>query len=132
MIVQIRHTDYNKKVVKVDAGWSWIDNRTDGNGFVVKIKPTSPNSKILIDAIAHVGITPANDTRWWGIRLYRKIGDGDWEMVAGAQGDVSVAYAIQNSDQTQASTAYTHQGQGVWFHIMLECSIILICMMMTI
>ena len=115
MIVQIRHTDYNKKVVKVDAGWSWIDRRTDGNGFVVKITPTSPNSKILIDAIAHVGISPANDTRWWGIRLYRKIGDGDWDFVTGAQGDVSVAHSIQNSDQTQASTTYQHQGQGVWF-----------------
>ena len=115
MIVQIRHTDYNKKVVKVDAGWSWIDRRTDGNGFVVKITPTSPNSKILIDAIAHVGISPANDTRWWGIRLYRKIGDGDWDLVTGAQGDVSVAHSIQNSDQTQVTAGHVHQGQGVWF-----------------
>ena len=115
MAVQIKHTDYNKKIVKVDAGWSWIDKRTDGNGFVVKITPRSVNSKILIDAIAHVGISPANDTRWWGIRLYRKIGNGDWDLVTGAQGDVSVAHAIKNSDQTQASTTYTHQGQGVWF-----------------
>ena len=115
MAVQIRHTDYNKKVVKVDGEWSWIDRRTDGNGFVVKITPRSVNSKILIDAIVHVGISPANDTRWWGIRLYRKIGNNDWEQVTGAQGDDSVAYAIKNSDQTQASTSYTHQGTGVWF-----------------
>ena len=115
MAVQIRHTDYNKKVVKVDGEWSWIDRRTDGNGFVVKITPKSVNSKILIDAIVHVGISPAQDNRWWGIRLYRKIGNGGWEQVTGAQGDDSVTYAIKNSDQTQATTSYTHQGTGVWF-----------------
>ena len=93
---QIRHTDYNKKSSKSDGEWSWIDRRTDGNGFVVKITPQiSKFKKILIDAIVHVGISPANDTVGGVLGLYRKIGNNDWEQVTGAQGDDSVAYAIK-------------------------------------
>ncbi|MFL2921631.1 MAG: tail fiber domain-containing protein [Limisphaerales bacterium] len=115
MAVQIKHTDYTKKVVRVDTGWSGIDTRDDGNGFVVKITPRSVNSKVLINAIAHVGIDPSTDSRWWGVRLYRKIGNGNWNFVSGAQGDISVAHSIQNTDYGQANTTYAHQGQGVWF-----------------
>ncbi len=36
--------------------------------------------------IAHIGTDPTNDARWWGIKLYRKIGTGPWTEITGANG----------------------------------------------
>ena len=116
MVVQIKHTDYNKKVRKNTGGlgsgtrgWRAIDPREtldeNGNieGFIVKIKPTSIKSKVMINTVVHIGGNWTNhtDAFYWGVRLYRKVGNGDWQEVVGANGGDS-------------STVIIHQGNGVY------------------
>ena len=89
MTIQTQHKDYKKKVAKDNSGWDPIDNDLD-TGFVVKIQPTSANSKVLINTNVHIGLTQTADARWWGAKLYRKIGSGNWLEVTEANGDNSV------------------------------------------
>lgn len=91
MIIQLKHKDYTAQQTKVSQGWVPIDNRTDGNGYVVIITPTSSNSNVLINCNCHIGINNSNDARWYGLRLYRKIGSGSWEHVTGAGGTTTGA-----------------------------------------
>ena len=102
-----------KKLLKISQVGEAIDNREDGSGFVVKITPKSGQSKVLISTVVHIGVNQsAHDARWWGIKLYRKIGSGGWNEVTGAKGE---------SDTTTLQTNQVHiseavsTGTSVWF-----------------
>ena len=69
-----------------DNGWRFIDNNLD-TGFIIKIKPTHRKSKILLNLTCHIGFDSTSDSRWWGLKLYRKIGTGDWTEVKTANGN---------------------------------------------
>ena len=85
MVVQMKHLTYTQMDVKNTTGWDAInDNIT--TGFVVAITPSSASSKILVNMVAHIGTSPAADSRWWGIKLYRRIGTGAWTEITGANG----------------------------------------------
>ena len=84
-VIQIQHKDYKKTVIKNNSGWDDIDNDIT-NGFVVSITPSYSSSKIHISTNLHIG-GYSDDVRWWGARLYRKIGSGGtWTYVSGAAG----------------------------------------------
>ena len=106
MTIQTQHKDYKKKVMKDNANWDAIDNDLD-TGFVVKIKPTSQNSKVMINMNAHIGVLDTPNARWWGAKLYRKIGSGTWLEVTEANGD--------NSPSTVGGSDAGHNGTPVWF-----------------
>ena len=106
MTIQTQHKDYKKKVAKDNSGWDAIDNDLD-TGFVVKIKPTSQNSKVMINMNAHIGVLDTPNARWWGAKLYRKIGSGTWLEVTEANGD--------NSPSTVGGSDAGHTGTPVWF-----------------
>ena len=55
MTIQTQHKDYKKKVAKDNADWDPIDNDVN-TGFVVKIQPTSANSKVMINTTVHIGM----------------------------------------------------------------------------
>jgi len=85
MTVQTKHLTYTKMDVKNNTGWDAInDSLTDG--FVIAITPTNTASKILVNMIVQIGLNSTTDSRWWGIKLYRKIGTGAWTEVTGANG----------------------------------------------
>ena len=50
MTIQTQHKDYKKKVMKDNANWDAIDDDLD-TGFVVKIQPTSANSKVMLNTM---------------------------------------------------------------------------------
>jgi len=85
MIVQTKHLTYSKTEYKTGNDWEPINNNIS-NGFVISIKPTDITSKILISIVSHIGIEYSTDSRWWGLRLYRKIGNGVWEHISNADG----------------------------------------------
>ena len=45
---------------------------------------------MLINTNVHIGLTQTADARWWGAKLYRKIGSGNWLEVTEANGDNTV------------------------------------------
>jgi len=71
--------------VKNNSGWDAINDDL-ASGFVIAITPTNSASKILVNMIVQIGLNSATDSRWWGIKLYRKIGTGAWTEVTGANG----------------------------------------------
>jgi hypothetical protein len=85
MVVQMKHKTYGEMDVKNNTGWDAI-NDDIVNGFVVAITPSNTASKILVNMIAHIGTDPTSDSRWWGIKLYRRIGAGAWTEITGANG----------------------------------------------
>ena len=115
MTVQIKHKDYSEKVIKVEEGWRAIDSREDGNGFVVKIKPTSIQSKVLVSTVVHIGQHTGYDSRWWGVRLYRKIGNGSWDEVTGAKGENDTTTLYSDGVSENYLTEPTISGTSVWF-----------------
>jgi hypothetical protein len=70
-IVQTQHTIYRDTYTKSANGW-------EGLPFFVSITPSSINSKILISTTVHIGADSATDSRWYGIRLYKKTGSGNF------------------------------------------------------
>ena len=89
MIVQVQHNDYKKmrKKETSETGWQPVDNNLE-TGFVIGITPKSTSSDILVSINAFIGFSQeTQDARWWGARLYRKIGTGDWEWITDAGGD---------------------------------------------
>ena len=99
MIAQVRHLTYTQMDVKNNTGWDAInDNLT--TGFVIAITPKSNLSKILLNIIVHIGLAASNSL-WWGIKLYRKIGAGDWTEVTGPNG-------------TETCSAAATAGTPVW------------------
>ena len=97
MSVQTLSTTYRKKIEMSSNlntfdinGWQFIDNDLN-NGFVIKIKPSHISSKILVNLSCHIGFDSVQDTRWWGLKLYRKIeGENEWIEVADANGSNEV------------------------------------------
>jgi hypothetical protein len=102
MTVQTKHLTYTQMDVKNNTGWDAINDDLS-TGFVIAITPASASSKILVNMIAHIGIDyPTSDSRWWGIKLYRKIGTGGaWTEITGANG-------------TETGTAAATAGTPVW------------------
>jgi hypothetical protein len=102
MTVQTKHLTYTQMDVKDNTGWEAINDNIS-TGFVIAITPSSTSSKILVNMIAHIGIDyPTSDSRWWGIKLYRKIGvGGAWTEITGANG-------------TETGAAASTTGTSVW------------------
>ena len=101
MVVQVKHKDYKKTVKKDSTGWTAIDNNLE-TGFVVAIKPSSSTSNVFISCNLHVSIniydTPGQ--HYWGARLYRKIGNGDWTHVSEATGEETNGTPIWLTDSS--------------------------------
>jgi len=93
MSIQTLFNIYRNIVVKTGGGWQFIDNNTSIisdkiQGFCVRIKPTHISSKVLVHLSCHIGIDYGTDARWWGLRLYRKIGEaGAWAHITEADGN---------------------------------------------
>jgi hypothetical protein len=102
MTVQTKHLTYTQMDVKNNTGWDAINDDLV-NGFVIAITPASASSKILVNMIAHIGTDNTTDTRWWGIKLYRKIGTGAWTEITGANGTETGAAANTNGTPVWAS-----------------------------
>ena len=100
MVANVQHLTYTHMEVKNNTGWDAINDDL-ATGFVISITPKSNLSKILVNLIAHIGLTNAVDGRWWGIKLYRKIGTADWAEVTGPNG-------------TETGSAATTAGTPVW------------------
>ena len=89
MIVEVKHNDYKKMQMDDPGNWTAIDDDLD-TGFVIGITPKSISSSILLDVNCYISFNQtSDDARWWGARLYRKIGTANWEHVTGAGGDRS-------------------------------------------
>ena len=76
-IVQTEHTLYRDTYTKSGSGWQALP-------FSVTITPSSANSKILISTTLHIGADENGDARWYGIRLYKKIGSGSFANISNA------------------------------------------------
>ena len=87
-IVNVSYRNYDKFVTSNVDAWNDIDNNIV-DGYVVSFIPKSSNSKLLVHCNMHIGLYSSprylhKDGRWWGARLYRKIGNGNWSAVVGA------------------------------------------------
>ena len=87
MALQTKHLTYTDTRTKNEADTDWVAIDNDlTSGFVIKIKPSHITSKILLNLICHIGMDYLQDSRWWGLKLYRKIGAGNWQEITGANG----------------------------------------------
>jgi hypothetical protein len=86
MTIQTIHKTYSKTVEKQLNSIGWVPIDIQNDGFYVKIKPSHIQSKVLVSMNCHIGMDYAEDSRWWGLQLYRKIGNGAWTPVNGANG----------------------------------------------
>ncbi len=100
MVANVQHLTYTHMEVKNNTGWDAINDDLT-TGFVISITPKSNLSKILVNLIAHIGLTNTNDGRWWGLKLYRKIGTAAWTELTGPNG-------------TETGSAATTAGTPVW------------------
>jgi hypothetical protein len=100
MVANVQHLTYTRMEIKNNTGWDAINDDLT-TGFVISITPKSNLSKILINLVAHIGLVSTNDGRWWGIKLYRKIGTAAWAEVTGPNG-------------TETGSAATTAGTPVW------------------
>ena len=100
MVANVQHLTYTHMEVKNNTGWDAINDDLT-TGFVISITPKSNLSKILVNLIAHIGLTDTNDGRWWGLKLYRKIGTAAWTEITGPNG-------------TETGSAATTAGTPVW------------------
>jgi len=100
MVANVQHLTYTHMEVKNNTGWDAINDDLT-TGFVISITPKSNLSRILVNLIAHIGLTNANDGRWWGLKLYRKIGTAAWTEITGPNG-------------TETGSAATTAGTPVW------------------
>ena len=82
-IVNVSYRNYDKFITSNTGGWNDIDSDLT-TGYVVSLTPSSANSKLLIHCYMHISVDNNDDSRWWGAKLYRKIGSGDWSEVTGA------------------------------------------------
>ena len=86
MTIQTIHKTYSKTVEKELNSVGWVPIDIQNEGFFVKIKPSHIQSKVLVSMTCHIGMDYAEDSRWWGLQLYRKIGSGSWVPVNDANG----------------------------------------------
>jgi hypothetical protein len=100
MVANVQHLTYTHMEVKNNTGWDAINDDLT-TGFVISITPKSNLSRILVNLIAHIGLTDAGDSRWWGLKLYRKIGTAAWTELTGPNG-------------TETGSAATTAGTPVW------------------
>jgi hypothetical protein len=112
MTIQTKHNTYTSTESKVENSIGWIPINNDINtGFVINIKPSHISSKIIVSIVCHIGMDYDQDSRWWGLQLYRKIGSGNWEKITGANGnDISVSGSacwISHNLGAESST-YSH------------------------
>ena len=92
MIIQTIHNTYRETKTKGNNTTSWVAIDDNINtGFIVKIKPSHVTSKVLVTMSCHIGMDYAENSRWWGIQLYRKIGTGPWTLVENANGSNSAS-----------------------------------------
>jgi len=90
MILQSKHLTFTDTCTKSDTEVDWVPVNNDlTSGFVIRVKPTHSSSKILLNLICHIGMDYLHDSRWWGLKLYRKIGTGNWNEITGANGSGS-------------------------------------------
>ena len=117
MVANVQHLTYTHMEIKNNTGWDAINDDLT-TGFVISITPKSNLSKILINLVAHIGLVSTNDGRWWGIKLYRKIGTAAWAEVTGPNGTETGSAATtagtpvwisHNMGTTSASTTYSYQ-----------------------
>ena len=103
-IVQTIFAPYKKMAVKTAGETNWVfPDNNETSGFIVKITPKSSQSGILLDLKMHFGFHYSADARWWGARLYRKIGTGSWTWISDAGGDFS------------SNDGATGNGTSCWF-----------------
>ena len=87
MTLQSKHLTFTDTCTKSDTEVDWVPvNNNLTSGFVIRVKPTHSSSKILLNLICHIGMDYLQDSRWWGLKLYRKIGTGNWNEITGANG----------------------------------------------
>ena len=86
MTIQTIHKTYSKTVEKELNSIGWVPIDIQNDGFYVKIKPSHIQSKVLVSMTCHIGMDYAEDSRWWGLQLYRKIGSGSWVPINDANG----------------------------------------------
>ena len=87
MTLQSKHLTFTDTCTKSDTDVDWVPVNNDLiSGFVIRVKPTHSSSKILLNLICHIGMDYLHDSRWWGLKLYRKIGTGNWNEITGANG----------------------------------------------
>ena len=109
-IVNVSYRNYDKFITSNTGGWNDIDSDLS-TGYVVSLTPTSSNSKLLIHCHMHISVDNNDDSRWWGAKLYRKIGTGDWSEVTGATNN-------QTTDRPSGTgcfmTSHHQQGQDTF------------------
>ena len=109
-IVNMSFKNYDKFITSNTGGWNDIDNDLS-TGYVVSLTPSSANSKLLIQCHMHISVDNNDDSRWWGAKLYRKIGTGDWSEVTGATNN-------QTTDRPSGTgcfmTSHHQQGQDTF------------------
>jgi len=87
MTLQTKHLTYTDTRTKSDTATDWVPVDNDlTTGFVIRVKPTHTTSKVLLNLVCHIGMDYLQDSRWWGLKLFRKIGTGNWTEVVGANG----------------------------------------------
>jgi hypothetical protein len=95
MSIQTLFNIYRDTVSKSGNGWQFIDNnikiiKNKIEGFCIRIKLSHATSKVLLNLFCHIGIDYGTNARWWGIRLYRKIGkNGEWMHLSDADGVIN-------------------------------------------
>ena len=93
MSIQTLFNIYRDIVSKSGYGWQFIDNnikviKNQIKGFCIRIKLTHSTSKVLLNLSCHIGIDYGTNAKWWGLRLYRKIGiNGEWVHISDADGN---------------------------------------------
>ena len=93
MSLQTLFNIYRDVVSKSGNGWRFIDNRIQIirnkiQGFCIRIKLSHSTSKVLLNLSCHIGIDYGTNAKWWGLRLYRKIGiNGVWTHLSDADGN---------------------------------------------
>ena len=87
MTLQTKHLTYTDTCTKSDTATDWVPVDNDLiSGFVIRVKPIHSTSKVLLNLVCHIGMDYLQDSRWWGLKLFRKIGTGNWTEVVGANG----------------------------------------------
>lgn len=87
-------TQIRTSIAATFSGWQEISDQ-----FRVTITPKKSDSRILFQCNLNVGIGTSNlngESIYWGLKLYRKIGDGSFEEVEDANGidDISTHNTI--------------------------------------
>ena len=72
--------------------------------------------------IAHIGTENTTDCRWWGIKLYRKIGTGAWTEITGANGSETGAAGTTNGTAVWVSHNLGSETNGLYSYFIANVS----------